>query len=155
MSAQYAVRSAQGVSSQSARPPVRPSALPPYRLTALLGTLGALVILGITPAGIRAQGVVTQQAALEMAVPNASWDRRTAYLSEADLAEIAALASTDADVDDPVVTYYVAYHDGRPVSVVYFDAHLVRTLPEVIMVVVRPDGRVRRVEVLKFLEPPE
>jgi hypothetical protein len=41
------------------------------------------------------------------------------------------------------------------VGVAYFDAHPVRTLPEVLMVVVDPDARVRRVEVVRFSEPPE
>lgn len=37
----------------------------------------------------------------------------------------------------------------------YFDAHRVRTLPEVLMIVVGPEGRVRRIEILRFSEPPE
>jgi hypothetical protein len=35
------------------------------------------------------------------------------------------------------------------------DTHLVRTLPETFMVVLTPDGAVRRVEILAFHEPPE
>ena len=54
-----------------------------------------------------------------------------------------------------MVTYYVARRDGRPVGVAYFDAHRVRTLPEVLMIVIAPDARVMRVETVAFREPPE
>ena len=54
-----------------------------------------------------------------------------------------------------VVTYYLATLNGAPTGVAYFDAHRVRTLPEVVMFVVGPDGRIKRSEVLRFSEPPE
>jgi hypothetical protein len=53
------------------------------------------------------------------------------------------------------VTYYVGARDGRPLGAAYFDVHRVRTLPEVLMIVVTPDERIERIEVLKFAEPPE
>jgi len=102
-----------------------------------------------------AQGTITQQSALEIAVPGAEWERRTAYLSAAEVSAVAERAGPGVSVGAAVVTYYVATLDGEVASVVYFDAHPVRTLQEVIMVAVRPDGRVRRVTVLKFSEPPE
>ena len=37
----------------------------------------------------------------------------------------------------------------------FFDAHRVRTLPEVLMVVVGTDDRIRRLELLRFQEPPD
>jgi hypothetical protein len=39
--------------------------------------------------------------------------------------------------------------------VAYFDAHRVRTLPQVLMIVVDPEGRVLRIETVSFREPPE
>ena len=55
-----------------------------------------------------------------------------------------------------VVTHYVARdRNNRLLGVAYFDSHRVRTLGEVVMVVVTPDGRTRSIEVLKFAEPPE
>ena len=89
-----------------------------------------------------------------MAVPGAEWVRLTAYLSEDELSAVAERAGPGVVVEATVVTYYLARLAGET-AVVYFDAHPVRTLQEVIMVVVRPDGRVRRVVVLKFSEPPE
>jgi Na+-translocating ferredoxin:NAD+ oxidoreductase RnfG subunit len=45
--------------------------------------------------------------------------------------------------------------DGQPVGYAYLDTHRVRTLPETLMVVLEPDGGVRRVEVVVFREPIE
>lgn len=58
-----------------------------------------------------------------------------------------------------VVSYYVAMRGRKPVGVAYFDSHRVRTLNEVVMVVVEPHDsgldRIRSIEVLRFAEPPE
>lgn len=115
--------------------------------------LPAVLMTGLaTP--LLAQGIVTQEEALMLAVTGASWDRRTAYLSEEDIAAIERLAGEEG-FDRRVLPYYVALQDGRPTHVAYFDAHRVRTLQEVVMVVVDGHDAVVRVEVLKFSEPPE
>lgn len=54
-----------------------------------------------------------------------------------------------------VVHPYRASCEGAAGGTAYFDAHRVRTLPETLMVVVDPEGRVARVELLSFDEPPE
>jgi len=59
------------------------------------------------------------------------------------------------EVQATVVSYYVATGAAGPVGVAYFDAHRVRTLPEVLMVVVDVGGKVARVETVSFREPPE
>ena len=91
--------------------------------------------------------------------PPATVERRTAFLTAQDLDAIQASAGRDAPVTQRVVTYYRARKDGKPVGVAYFDSHRVRTLNEVVMIVVEPqDGgkdRIRSVEVLRFAEPPE
>jgi len=98
---------------------------------------------------------LTQDEALALAFPGARIERRTAYLTEAQLARARGLAGEGVQVESEVVTYYVASADGRSVGVAYFDAHRVRTLPEVLMVVVGTDDRIRRIEVLRFQEPPD
>jgi Na+-translocating ferredoxin:NAD+ oxidoreductase RnfG subunit len=82
-------------------------------------------------------------------------ERRTAFLSDADLERAAVLAGRDARPASGVVTYYVARSGDSLAGVAYFDAHRVRSLREVLMVVVGPDDRVRRVEVVRFDEPPD
>jgi len=91
--------------------------------------------------------------------PPATVERRTAFLTAQDLDAIQASAGRDAPVTQRVVTYYLARKDGKPVAVAYFDSHRVRTLNEVVMIVVEPQhggkNRIRSVEVLRFAEPPE
>jgi Na+-translocating ferredoxin:NAD+ oxidoreductase RnfG subunit len=115
----------------------------------------ALVALFVTGAPVGAQ-VLTQEQALALAFPSVDEiQRRTAYLDEAQLTRIRELAGPQVEVASSVVTYYVGLEDGAPVGVAYFDAHIVRTLDEVLMVVVGSDDRVLRVETVSFREPPE
>ena len=103
-----------------------------------------------------AQARLTQQEALRLAFPApARIERRTAYLDPKQQQSAERLAGRGIPVDQSVVTYYVGTSNGKPLGVAYFDVHRVRTLPEVLMIVVAPDGRVDRVEVLRFSEPPE
>jgi electron transport complex protein RnfG len=102
-----------------------------------------------------AQGT-TQEDALRQAFPGADTvERRTTYLTAAQLTRSRELAGRGVDVQSELVTYYVAMEAGEPAAVAYFDAHRVRTLPEVLMFVVGTDDRIRRVQVLRFSEPPE
>jgi len=114
--------------------------------------LGLVVALASSGA---AQTLLTQEEALGLAFPAPlTVERRTAFLTEAQEAEVDRLAGTG--IRSSVVTFYVGLGpDGAPRGVAWFDVHRVRTLPEVLMIVAGVDGRVRRVEVLKFAEPPE
>ncbi len=106
-----------------------------------------------TPAGAQ---VLTQDQALALAFPDAQTvERRTAYLDEAQLERVRELAGGQVDVTSTIVNHYVALEGGRPVGVAYFDVHRVRTLDEVLMVVVGRDDRIRRIETVSFREPPE
>lgn len=119
----------------------------------------ALGLLALWPAfggTACAQEVLTQDEALKLAFPDATAiERRTAYLGEQELAEAQALAGRGVEVRQGVVSYYVARRGTRPLGVAYFDVHRVRTLPEVVMIVVTPRATVARIEILKFSEPPE
>lgn len=129
----------------------------PRRTAALALALAACMpwAPGLTGAGAAAQ-TLTQDEALRLAFPDADTvERRTAYLDAAQLARANELAGREAEVESAVVTYYVALKSGRALGVAYFDAHRVRTLPEVLMIVVGTDNRIRRIEVVRFSEPPE
>lgn len=118
------------------------------RVAALLLATGASAAAG--------QGRISQQEALRLAFPGATAiERRTAFLTEEDLARARELAGEDIEFRRRVVTYYVGLADGDPMGVAYFDAHRVRTLNEVLMIVVAPDQSIERIEVLMFAEPPE
>jgi Na+-translocating ferredoxin:NAD+ oxidoreductase RnfG subunit len=101
-------------------------------------------------------GRLTQDEALRLVFPPAAViERRTAFLTDVDLERVATLAGREARAERGVVTYYVATQGDSALGIAYFDAHRVRSLREVLMVVVTPAGRVRRIEVVRFEEPPE
>lgn len=101
-----------------------------------------------------AKSFLTREEALRLAFPKgAVVTRKTAFLSEADRAEIARRSG--GPPPPGLVAYYVATVDGKDAGTAYFDTHVVRTLPETILVVVDPRGAIARIEVLSFSEPEE
>ena len=116
-----------------------------------VGTLGA-VLAAVAGSAAVARVYMTQQQALEAAFPApATVTRRTLYLDEAQRRRAAELAR--APVDNRIVAYYEGSVAGKVTGYAYFDTHLVRTLPETIMVLVRPDGGIARIDILSFDEP--
>jgi hypothetical protein len=103
-----------------------------------------------------AQVFLTQDEALDLAFPApAAVERRSAFLGEDQLARARELAGSGVEVEQRVVSYYIGLRGSTPLGVAYFDAHTVRTVREIVMVVVDPAGAVERVEILSFLEPRE
>jgi hypothetical protein len=124
------------------------------RLAVVLWSLAAAQ--AAKPLRSPAQTAVTQEEALRLAFPEpATIERRTAFLEESDVEAARALAGPGIELEQRVVTYYVARRGDTELGVAYFDAHRVRTLPEVLMIVVTPEDRIGRIEILKFSEPPE
>ncbi|MBT8487575.1 MAG: FMN-binding protein [Gemmatimonadetes bacterium] len=119
----------------------------------LRGAAAAWVLAAAFGTPLDAQ--LTQDQALRLAFGSADVERRTAFLDEGQLDAARELAGPRSEIERGVVSYYVASDAGRPVGVAYFDAHRVRTLQEVLMIVVDPRGRVVRVETVSFREPPE
>lgn len=60
-----------------------------------------------------------------------------------------------APVESQLWTVYIGWHGDELLGYAVIDTHVVRTLPEAVMVVLSPAGEVRRAEVLAFYEPPE
>jgi hypothetical protein len=83
--------------------------------------------------------------------PPASVERKTYFLTEAQR----ELASRQAQskIESALVIAYIGMRDGGLLGSAYFDTHTVRTMPETLLALVLPDGRVGRVEVLSFAEP--
>jgi electron transport complex protein RnfG len=108
--------------------------------------LFVLVLFAAASAGARV--LLTQEQALATAFPaGVKVTRQKFFLTPEQLA--AARRESGVDFDDQLVVRY-AGSDGR---IAYFDTHRVRTEPETVMVVVKPDGSVDRVEILAFNEP--
>ncbi len=114
----------------------------------------ALVLLAALLTSVAGAAVFeTQEQALARAFPPpARVVRSTSFLTEAQ--HETARKTAQAPVDSAVVTRYAAFGpDGSLLGTAYFDAHVVRTAREVLMVVVAPDRTVRSVDVLAFGEP--
>lgn len=105
---------------------------------------------------VEARVLLTVEEALALAFPKAQVERTTVFLTATQRAEAERLAGSA--LDSAIVHPYRAHQPktgGSLVGTAYFDVHVVRTLPETLMVVVDTEGRVARVEVLSFDEPPD
>jgi hypothetical protein len=111
-----------------------------------------VAIVTILPSELSAGLYKTQKQALAEAFPGGSIERKSAFLSDDQAKEIERLAH--ARLDSKIVHYYVGLdEEGRPAGAAFFDTHVVRTTKETVMVLVKPNGTVRRVEILAFYEP--
>jgi hypothetical protein len=96
----------------------------------------------------QARVFMTQPQALASAFPaGTKIARQTHFLTRAQLA--AAKKESGVDFSDQMIVRY-AGSDGR---YAYFDSHRVRTLAETVMIVVTPDGKIERIDILSFDEP--
>jgi hypothetical protein len=114
----------------------------------------AVAAVAFAATAIDAKVFLSQEEALKLAFPAASVERKTAFLTTEQQHEAQKLSGDDL-LPSALVAYYVATDAGREIGTAYFDTHIVRTMPETVMVVVDAAGRVSRIEVLSFLEPEE
>lgn len=114
----------------------------------------AAAAIALAAAALDAKVFLTKEEALKLAFPGATIEHRIAYLTPAQQ-KAAQRLSGDEELPGAIVSYYVGTRDSRPVGTAYFDTHVVRTMPETIMVEVDPSGSVARIEVLSFSEPEE
>jgi len=118
------------------------------RRTGLILFMG--LFLAAVPAGARVY--LTLQQALDLVFPKpATIERRTLYLDETQARRAAEVSGSP--VDARVVPYSVGVIDGRVIGYAYFDTHLVRTLPETVLVLITPEGALKRIDILSFDEP--
>jgi len=113
---------------------------------------GLVAIVAMVPAELQGGLYKTQKQALAEAFPGGGIERKSAFLTDEQAKEIEGLAR--ARLDSKIIHYYVGLDEGdRPAGAAFFDTHVVRTTTETVMVLVKPDGTVRRVEILAFYEP--
>jgi len=120
------------------------------RLVRFFVLIAVLLIGGATGATV----LITVEEALELAFPGAAIKRETLFLDENQRAEVHELSGVQTT--SALATRFVATNDGGwVIGYAYLDTHLVRTLPETVMVALEADGAVRTVEVVTFREPLE
>jgi hypothetical protein len=98
-------------------------------------------------------GIITREEALRAAFPGAEIRYAPVFLTDSEMKEVSAISGTN--VTTALVARYKAIVDQKEIGRAYLDTHLVRTKKESLLVILTHEGKVRRVEVVAFLEPPE
>ncbi len=97
---------------------------------------------------------MSKKEALELAFPEAERvETLNLYLDETRIRKVSRLSGIPAV--GAIHTFYVGKKGDLVTGYAAIEAAVVRTLPETLMIVLDPDGHVRRVEVLAFYEPEE
>jgi hypothetical protein len=95
-----------------------------------------------------------EAVALRTAFPDAErFDSKDLILTDAMVERIESLAR--ARLRERLVTFYTAHRGGAVVGHAVIHSHVVRTKRETLLVAFEPDGRIRRITVVAFLEPEE
>ncbi len=114
--------------------------------------LTGLLALPLLAAPASARVYVTQEEALRQAFPPPlRVERRVLYLDDEQARRAGERAG--APVEARVIPYYAGLEGDRPAGYAYFDTHLVRTLPETVLVLLTSEGLIRRIEIVAFDEP--
>lgn len=110
----------------------------------------SLLVLGLGAVGAQ---TISRDEALASAYPGASIRTEQVFLTAAQQKLVAE--ASGAEAGSAFVVRYLATKDGKVVGRAYVDTHTVRTKKESLLVILGPEGRVKRVEVIAFLEPAE
>lgn len=116
------------------------------------GRLHLLIASMCVAASVDARVLMTQQQALATAFPAGVKVTRQAFFLTKPQQE-AVRRESAVEFADSLVVRYLGVAGEKVAGYAYFDTHRVRTLPETVMIIVTPDGRIDRIEILSFDEP--
>lgn len=117
-----------------------------------LTTLVLIALVFAAPGDLLAKVFYAKDEAIKAAFPEADViENKTFVLTEAQQKQIESLARTR--LDSKLVTMYIGRRGETLLGYAVIDMHTVRTLPEAVMVVLSPDGRVASTLILAFYEP--
>jgi Na+-translocating ferredoxin:NAD+ oxidoreductase RnfG subunit len=114
----------------------------------LLATLAFLAAASAAAAPVYSS---REQALARAFPPPATVERKAFFLTDAEREKASRAARSK--IGSALVIAYVAKGPNGPLGTGYFDTHGVRTMPETILVTVKPDGALSGVEVVAFGEP--
>ncbi len=122
------------------------------RAVTYIGGLGVAAF--VTGSAVAAQGtLITRDEALAAVYPGASVEAERVFLTREQMEEASQLAHVE--VESGLVARYLATRDGVVEGRAYVDTHVVRTKRESLLISLDADGRVRRIDVTAFFEPPD
>ena len=118
----------------------------------LLFAIVCLASAGQTTAAVASQTLQPKEA-LQLAFPKATIERGSLSLTDKQRAEVEKLAGHK--LASARVRPYRAMVNGKCVGTAYFDTRKVRTKAQTLMIALCAEGKVKRIEVLRFDEPRE
>jgi electron transport complex protein RnfG len=95
----------------------------------------------------------SREEVLKRVYPSTTIQSERQFLTEDQMKRAAAISGVD--VPTALIARYVASAGGKIVGRAYVDTHVVRTKNESLLICLDESGKVKRVEVTAFLEPPE
>jgi hypothetical protein len=101
--------------------------------------------------GARGEVFASANEALAAAFPGARIEKRAVLLSEEQV--LAVEQRAQAKLESRIATLHTAWQGDRVLGYAFVDVHQVRTLPEALLVVISPEGRVVQTRMLAFHEP--
>ena len=117
----------------------------------LLCLLAASMSALAAPSAAQGKVFLSTKEALALAFPDCEIERVKSVLDAAKKKRATELAGHKPRRS--MVYAYEARKAGKLVGTAYFDRHRVRSKQELVMIVVDPDSKVRRIEVVSFEEP--
>jgi Na+-translocating ferredoxin:NAD+ oxidoreductase subunit G len=96
---------------------------------------------------------ISREEALKSAFPGSAIRSRVIFLTEQEKVEVKKISGSE--VLTALVACYLVDQAGKEVGRAYLDTHVVRTKKESLLVILNPNGTLKRVEVVAFLEPSE
>lgn len=113
-----------------------------------------LASISLTHKTTEAKAFYSKTEALALAFPAADTvENHTFFLTDEQVQRVTTLAA--APVDSKLVTFYTGRKGTEVLGYALIDTHIVRTLPETFLIVLSPEGEVRKLHVLAFYEPQE
>ncbi len=119
--------------------------------------LTILVLIALvlaSPDNLTAKVFYAKDEAIKAAFPEADVvENKTFFLTDDQKKQVETLARMP--LDSKLVTLYIGKQGQKLLGYAMIDIHTVRTLPEAVMVVLSPEGRVASTLILAFYEPPD
>ena len=115
--------------------------------------MALMTLLACAAATMAHARILSREEALRMAFPGSEIRQSMIFLTDSEMQEAARLAGNS--IPSALVARYDAVQDVKAQGAAYLDTHVVRTKRESLLILVDATGRLLRVEVVAFLEPPE
>jgi len=118
-------------------------------MAVLKAALVAVILCAFAATASSAPVYSSREQALARAFPPpATIERKTYFLTDAEREKASKLARSK--IESSLVVAYLGRGPKGLLKTAYFDTHTVRTMPETLLVTVRPDGSLEGVEVVAF-----